>query len=188
MFFIIAVFIAAIVIILLFAVKIKAQLSFRHNRIKAGVTWIGIPLFRKEFVFRRDKDKFLTLYGIQKDGEKLVISLDDVIRLSTPKKKEKKTNTKEALTYIHSKAAYDIKITFEIGTGDASLTALSCGFLQIVIGTLYAMRRNPRMKLKAAVIPEFSKQQLCFESDCIIKVSPVNIMIGYMIHKKILRR
>jgi hypothetical protein len=44
------------------------------------------------------------------------------------------------------------------------------------------------MKVKAAVIPEFSKQQLCFESDCIIKVSPVNIMIGYMIHKKILRR
>jgi hypothetical protein len=152
------------------------------------VTWLGIPLFRREFVFRRDKEKFLTLYGIQKEGEKLVLSLDDLVRLATPKKKEKKTNTKEALTYIHSHAAYDIKIKFEIGTGDAYLTALSCGFLQIVIGTLYSMRRNPRMKVKAIVMPEFSKQQLCFESDCIIKVSPVNIMIGYMIHKKILRR
>lgn len=188
MFFIIAVIIAAIVIITLFAVKIKAQLRYRDNRIKAVVSWLGIPLFRREFVFRRDGEKFLTLYGIQKQGEKLIISLDDLIRLATPKKEEKKTNTKEALTYIHSKAVYDIKIKFEIGTGDASLTALSCGLLQIVIGTLYTLRKNPKMKVSAVVKPEFSKQVLCFESDCIIKASPVNIMIGYMIHKKILRR
>lgn len=152
------------------------------------MTWLGIPLFRREFVFRRDKDTFLTLYGIQKRGEKLVLSLDDLIRLFTPKKEEKKTNTKEALTYIHSKAVYDINIKFVVSTGDASLTALSCGLLQIVLGTLYAMRKNPRIKMKAIVLPEFSKQTLCFESDCIIKVSPVNIMIGYMIHKKIFRR
>ncbi len=188
MFFIIAILIAAIIIILLFAVKIKAKISYRHNRIKAAVTWLGIPLFHKEYVFRRDNDKIVTLYGIQKKGEKLVISLDDLIRLSTPNREKKKTNTKKALTYIHSKAIYDIKIKFKIGTGDAFLTALSCGLLQIVIGTLYGIRKNPRMKVKPIIKPEFSKQILCFESDCIIKVSPVNIMIGYMIHKKILRR
>lgn len=188
MFFIIAVLIAAIIVFLLFAVKIKARITYRDNRIETVVSWLGIPIFHREYVFGRDKENFLMLYGIQKQGEKLIISLDDLIRLTMPKKEEKKTNTKEALAYIHSKAVYDIKVKFEIGTGDACLTALSCGLFQIVIGTLYTIRKNPKMKVTAVVKPEFSKQVLCFESDCIIKASPVNIMIGYMIHKKILRR
>lgn len=187
MFFIIAVLIAAIILTVLLTVKVQGKVSFHHNRIKAAVTWFAIPIFKKEFVFRRDKEKLLTLYAIQKKGEKLTFSLDDLIRLSAPKK-VKKTNTKEALNYLHSKASYDLKIKFIIGTGDALLTALSCGLLQCIIGALYAMRENKRIKLESAVVPEFSKQTLCFDADCIIKASPVHIMIGYMIYKKIIRR
>jgi len=188
LFFIIAVIIAAIIIFLFIAVKTKARLSFRYNRVQTVVTWFGIHLFRGEFVIRRDKEKILTLYSMRRKGERIVVSLDDVLRRSVQKKKVKKTNIKHALVYIHGKAEYDIKILFEIGTGDAFLTAMSCGLLQSVIGTLYAMRSNSEMKVKANVKPIFSKQQLCFESDCIIEVSPVNIMIGYMIYKKIIRR
>ena len=187
MFFIIAVLTAAIILIVLLTVKVHGQVSFHHNRIKAAVTWLGIPFFKKEFVFRRDSEKFLTLYAIQKKGEKLAFALDDLIRLSTPKK-VKKTNTKAALNYLHAKAAYDLKVKFVIGTGNALLTALSCGLLQIVIGALYAMRKNKKVKLKSAVVPEFSKQTLSCDADCIIKASPVHIMIGYMIYKKMIRR
>jgi len=151
------------------------------------VTWFWMPVFRREFVFRRDRKKVLTLYAIKKKKEKRVFSLDDLIRLTRPQK-VKKADTKKALAYIHSKAEYDIKIKFVIGTGDACLTALSCGLLQIVIGTLYAIRKNPNIKLQMRICPDYSKQGLRFTSDCIIKASPANIMIGYMIYKKTLRR
>lgn len=169
------------------AVKVKAKLSFHHNRIKAVVTWFAIPLFKREYVFRRDEKKLLTLYAIQKKGEKFTFSIEELIRLSAPKK-EKKSNTKEALNYLHSKAAYNLKTNFVIGTGDAMLTAFSCGLLQIIIGALYATRENRKIILKSFVIPEFSKQTLRFDADCIIKASPVHIMIGYMIYKKKIRR
>ncbi len=187
MFFIIVLTAAVIILIVLLTVKVHAKASFHHNRIKAAVTWLGIPFFKKEFVFRRDEKKLFTLYAIQKKGEKLKLSLDDLIRLSTPKK-EKKTNAKEALNYLHSKVSYDLKIKFVIGTGDALLTALSCGLLQSVIGALYALRENKKIKLNSTVVPDFSKQTLCFDADCIIKASPVHIMIGYMIYKKMIRR
>ncbi len=173
--------------IALLAVKVKAKLSFHHNRFKAAVTWFAVPLFKREYVFRRDEKELLTLYAIQKKGKKLTFSLDELIRLSAPNK-EKKSNTKEALNYLHSKASYDLRIKFVIGTGDAMLTAFSCGLMQIVIGTLFATRENKKIKLQSAVVPEFSKQALCFDGDCIIKASPVHIMIGYLIYKKTIRR
>ncbi len=162
-------------------------MSFHHNRIKAVVTWLAVPLFKREFVIRRDEEKLFTLHATQKKGEELTFSLEDLIRLSAPKKK-KKGNLKEALNYLHSKASYDLKIKFVIGAEDAMLTALACGLLQMVIGTLFAMRKNKRIALKAPVVPEFSKRALCFDGDCIIKASPVHIMIGYMIYKKTIRR
>ncbi len=151
------------------------------------MTWFAIPLFKREYVFRRDEKALFTLYAIPKKGKKLTFSLDDLIRLSEPKK-DKKSNTKEALNYLHSKASYDLKIRFVIGTGDAALTAFSCGLLQIVIGTLFASRENKKIELKSAVVPEFSQQALCFDGDCIIKAYPVHIMIGYLIYKKTIRR
>lgn len=173
--------------VILLSVKVKGKASFHHNRIKAAVTWFAVPLIKREYVIRREKDKLLTLYAVEKSGKKLKISIEDVLRLSEPKK-EKKTNAKEALNYLHSKAAYDLTVKLKIGTGDALLTALSCGLMKILIGTLYATRENKKIALKASIIPEFSKQALCLDSDCIIKVSPVHIMIGYMIFKKQIRR
>lgn len=187
LFFIIAYLAAAIILIIFFAVKIKATVSYRNGRIKAVVTWFCIPLFHIEYVLRRDEDKLFTLHVTDKKKKEHTISLEKIIRLFAPKK-EKEAKTKEALAFIHSKAEYEIEIKFIIGTGDAVLTALSCGLLQSVIGTCYAMRKNSRMKLKSAVIPQFTKQTLCFDADCIIKAYPANIIFGYMIYKKIIRR
>ena len=178
--------IAAILVILL-SVKVKGKVSFHHNCIKAAVTWFAVPLIKKEFEIRRKEDKFLTLFAVEKKGKKIEISLKEVIRLSAPKK-DKKTNTKEALNYLHSKAAYDIAIKLKIGTGDALLTALLSGLMNIIFGTLFAMRENKKIVLKTSIVPEFSKQALCLDANCIIKVSPVHIMIGYMIFKKLIRR
>ncbi len=169
------------------AVKIKFVVSFIQNRLKIRAVLLAIPVYRKEFVFRRDPEHFLVLKGIQKDGEKFFTSVIDLIKVTTPKG-EKKTNTKAALSYLHLKAAYDIDIEFEVGISDAFTTAMASGFLNAVIGTLYSMRKNKNMHVKWKVNPQFTKQVLILKANCIIKLTPANIMIGFMIYKKILRR
>lgn len=186
-FIIIAVLIVAALILFLVAVKIKFEAAFNNNRLKLRAVVLGIPVFAKEFVFRRDPKSVLSLYAMQKDGEKVFTSLVDLIKTST-KKEKKKNNTKQALSYIHFKAVYDIRIEFEVGASDAFLTAMASGLLNTVVGTLYATRKNKNMRVKWNVNPQFKKQILSFRANCIIKLSPANIMIGYMIYKKILRR
>lgn len=174
---------AALAIVVLLAVKTKGTVTWHHNRVKAVVSWLRVPVFKREYVFRREEGKPAALFKVTKKGESRVLSLKDIISFLT-KKPDDNANFKKALLYIHSKAAYKLNVGFEIGTGDAMLTALSCGLLQSVIGALYGMRDNRKIELAAAVAPQFSKQSLRFDLDCIIKASPVNIMIGYMIYKK----
>lgn len=178
---------AALAVAVLLAVKIKGTVTCHHNRLKAVVSWFGVPLLKREYVLRREEGKPVALYRAAKTGEERVLSLRDVIRFFS-KKPDDNADIKKALLYIHSKAAYKLTVGFEIGTGDAMLTALSCGLLQSAIGALSAMRGNRKMELAASVAPQFSKQTLRFDLDCIIKAAPVNIMIGYMIYKKRLRR
>ncbi len=170
----------------LLSVKAKADVSFHQNRLKIAVTWFAVPIFKREYTVRRDDKKYLLIHAVPDKGKTVTVNLSDLLRFTAPRKK--KTEKKAALIYLYKKASFDIKIRFVVGTGDAMLTALSCGFLNGVIGALYAMRGNRKIKLKSSVVPEFSKQNLRFEADCIIKAFPVHIMIGYMISKKIIRR
>ena len=173
-----------------------------NNRFRVVVRYILIPI-KMEFVIRHVPKEVLALYMIKKGKEKRITTLRELfLKLKKgqtkgmtlanmlslvvyPKRREKQKGT---LVYLNKKTAYRARIRLTIGVDDAYATAMVCGFIVSVAGALCAAFNNQTHVVWVDVTPQFSKPVFSIDTDCIIKVTPANIIIGYFIYQKNKRR
>ena len=126
----------------------------------------------------------MTLYSVD-INEKRVISVFDIFKsFNRPKKKSNEKGRNKLFEYINGKSKYKIEIKITIGLDDAFLTAVCCGLLNSVIGSLMIFNKDKRHRVVIKTVPVFQNRLFSFYGDCIITLSLTNIIIGYMIYKK----
>ena len=188
-FIIIALGIFAAIILLILLLKIDLIIEAKDKNTKLFIRVLRIIVIRRRYETRREQGDILTLYSVDKN-EKRIFSLLDIIKtLSKPR--EPKSNEKargKLAAFINSKAAYKLDFKLVIGMEDAFTTAMLCGVVQTIAGSLVCFIKDRRHKVVISVMPSYSKRTFSFAADCIITLSLANIIIGYMIYKKNKRR
>lgn len=188
MFFITVLIVVIIVVIALLFFNINIKLDIHDNKISIVVSFLVIKLFKRKLVVEREKGRIISLYQYKKGKKVLVTSLLDIILESRKRTDSQKLAQSKFLKYILKRLYISVLASFSIGTGDAALTANVCGSVQIASGIASSIYTNKRRSFKVNVVPIFSAKQLTADINCIIKVSPANIIIGYLIYKKTKRR
>lgn len=188
--FIIILLIAAAIVILLLAVKLKAVVRIEQNHIKATLIILWVIRLNWHFVLLRDKSSIIKVIQKEKDGtEKTILTLAELIcRLERKKQTKKERARGVGFGHAYKKMHIDIRASVKIGLGDAFSTAMLCGALQTGFGIAERIGKPKHHRLRLFVRPDFSKPAYCFLADCIIKLSPVHIIVGYIIYLKNLRR
>ncbi len=187
MFFIfIALGIITAIILLLLLLKIDLIIEAKDKEAKLFIKVLHlIVVIRRKYEARREHGDILTLYSVEKN-EKRILSLLDIIK-TISKPREPRSNEKargKLAKYINSKAAYKLIFNVVIGTEDAFATAMLCGIVQSVAGSLVCFIKDKRHKIMVSVVPSFGKRSFSFAADCIITLPLANIIIGYIIYKK----
>lgn len=176
------------VLTFLLLLKINLVIVARDKKWSLGVKTLGLVVLRRRYEVRRQSGELLTLFSVDKN-EKRIISVTDIIKSFRMPKKDSDTKGRNKLFgYINGKSRYTIKIKSNIGLDDAFATAICCGFLNTLIGSLMVLNKDIRHKVNVNVFPVFQKRSFSFDADCIITLSLANIIIGYMIYKKNKRR
>lgn len=190
MFFIIILLIAAAIVSLLVAVKLKAVVRIEQNHLDATLIILGVIRLKWSFVLLRDKTSIVRLLQKKKDGtDKTILTLAELIcRLDRKKQTKKERARSKGFNHVYKKMHIDIRAEVKIGLGDAFSTAMLCGILQTGFDIAERIGKPTNHRLRLAVRPVFSKLLYCFLADCIIAVSPVHIIVGYIIYLKTLRR
>ncbi|MDD5017748.1 MAG: hypothetical protein PHO15_06600 [Eubacteriales bacterium] len=172
------------IIILLCLAKIKADIHTDNAEFSIAVYILGIIKIKRKYVIRREKKKILTLYRIGKN-EKEIISLHDIIQKNkkTRLTVKEKGAAKKAIKYIFGKTELRIKINSAAGINDAYTTAMVCGLTGVFLNAAGAVTDSKRHSIKVRVKPVFDRQFLSIKADCIIALTPANIIIGYIIYK-----
>lgn len=188
MFFILILLIAAAFVALVLAVKIKIVVRAAQCRIEATLVLLGFIRLRRRFCLQRDKNSLARLVWEKKNGkEESVVTLAGLIcRLDKKKRTPVEYARDKALGYIFAKAHIDVRAQAKIGLGDAFATAMVCGALQTASGVVRSFGKQKSIRL--LVRPFFSGKIFRIHADCIITLSPVNIMTGYIIYRKKRRR
>jgi hypothetical protein len=196
---IIILLIAALIIILVFVFRIKAVIDVNNGDIKVDIIFFHIIKLQKKYVIKHEPDVLLKLYLITRKGLKPVISLPEIvnkIRKTSPtdiafidvitmflqsfRKKQKKS----VFNYLYRKASYDLAIDLQIGVEDAFWTAMACGLVNAASGVVCAVNNTKKHIIRVKTYPEFSKLVFSINVNCIITLSPADIIIGYVISKK----
>lgn len=118
------------------------------------------------------------------------------ISKDTDKKEKQKTDTELHDKYIHLKQLYhlfsiikkylnkkleisDLKIKFEIGTGDACYTGIAAGMAWSLIGTAISTITSTfkTKKFNCKVLPDFNKRTVKLDLDCIFTIKIVHIIV-----------
>jgi hypothetical protein len=199
LFFIIILMIVALILILIFVVRIKAVVAADNGNINVSVFLLGIIKLQKKYVIKREPDVVLRLYLITRKGLKPVIALPDIVKkiketvatdiafldlitviLQSLRKKQKNS----AFSYIYRKARFNLAVDIKLGIEDAFLTAIVCGILNAASGAAGAVFNNNKHQMRVKVTPEFSKLFFSAHINCIIALTPADIIIGYAIYKK----
>lgn len=188
MFFITVLIIVLIVVIALLFFNINIKLDIHDSKISIVVSFLKIKFFKRKFTLEREKGKIISLYQHKKGKKVLVTNLLDIISKSKKSTDSQKLAQRKFFNYIFKRLYISILASFSIGTGDAALTANVCGSVQIASGIASSIYTNKRRSFKVNVVPIFSAKQFTADINCIIKVSPANIIIGYLIYKKTKRR
>lgn len=180
----------AAVIIIAVAVKIKAVLQFEQGHIKAMLVLLGFIRIRFHYAIIRDKSSILRLVQIKKDGsEKTKLTLAEIIcRLNKKKKTHKEHSRSAGFDYVYRKMRIEIRANLILGLGDAFATAIASGLLKTAFGIMQKAGKPRHHHITINVRPNFQKPAYIFSGDCIITLSPVNIIVGYIIYQKHLRR
>lgn len=196
MFFIIILLIIILIIILAFAFKIKAVINADNGNINVSVHYLFIRIKRR-YVVIYDESTLFTLYLIKKKGLKKVITLTEALKkitatqatdikfidLITVITQSFKKNEKSAFYYIHKKIRYNLEALITLGLDDAFLTAMGCGLLSAAAGAACALTNTQHHILRVKAFPEFSKLFFSIDANCIIAITPADIIIGYAVYK-----
>ena len=182
-FIIIALIIIAAVVLIALLLKINLVIEARDKNWSLSAIALGITVLRRRYEVRREFGDLLTLYSVDKK-ERRVISVTDIFKsFKGPEKKGSEKGRKKLFGYINSKSKYKIDIKITIGLDDAFLTAICCGLMNTVIGSLMILNKDKRHRVVIKTLPVFQNRSFSFFADCIITLSLANIIIGYMIYK-----
>lgn len=201
MFFIIVLLILALIMILVFALNIKAVIKADNANISVSIKYLFVKISKK-YVVKYEESTLLTLYLITKKGLKKVTTFPEIIRkvrkteatditfidLITVITQSFRKKEKSAYYYIHKKIKYEIEAVLKLGLEDAFLTVLGCGLLNAAAGTACAVYNTKDHIFRIKSYPEFTKLFFSINADCIIALTPADIIIGYAIYKKNKRR
>lgn len=162
------------------------------NNLNINVTLFlfGIFKFRRSFLIKRERGQIFALYQIKNNQQIKVISLFDIIKKAKKSHltDKQKFSRKSAVKYILKKAALKTQVRLDIGVVSAYTTAMICGLLFILSSAFDAVYRQPQFNMELSIKPLFSKQFFSIQANCIIALSVANIIIGYLIYKKNMRR
>ncbi len=182
-FIIIALIIIAAVVLIALLLKINLVIVARDKHWSLSAIALGITVLRRRYEVRREFGDLLTLYSVDKN-EKRVISIIDIFKsFNKPEKKSNEKGRSKLFGYINSKSKYKIDIKITIGLDDAFLTAVCCGLMNSVIGSLMVLNKDKRHRVVIKTHPVFQNHLFSFLGHCIITLSLANIIIGYMIYK-----
>ena len=136
MFFIIILLIAAAIVTLMLAVKLKAVVRIEQNQIKAKLIILWVIRLNWHFILLRDKSSIVRAIQKKKDGtDKTILTLAELIcRLERKKQTKKERARGEGFNHAYKKMHIDIRAEAKIGLGDAFSTAMLCGALQTGFG------------------------------------------------------
>jgi hypothetical protein len=190
---------AVLILIAVFAFRIKAVIDIDNGDIVVSVFFVRIIKLQKKYVIKHEPDVLLKLYLRTRKGLKPVIGLPEVITkikktvatdiafidaitvfLQSLRKKQKKS----AFNYIYRKARFNIGIDIKLGIEDAFLTAIVCGILNAASGAACAIYNSEKREVNVRAYPDFSNMMFWIKANCIIKLAPADIIIGYVIYKK----
>lgn len=189
------------ILILVFAFHIKAVIKVVNGDISVSVKYLFIKI-NKKYILKYEESTLLTLYLVTKKGLKKVTTLPEIIKKVAKTKKTDiafielitvltqsfRKNEKSVYYYIYKKINYDIVVEVKLGLDDAFLTAAGCGLLNAAAGTACAVYNSEKRTISFKTYPEFSKLFFSINADCIITLTPADIIIGYAIYKKNKRR
>lgn len=193
----------ALILLLLFVVKIKAVAGADNMNISVTVSYLWLIRIRKEYVIKREDETFAALYLLTRKGIKPVLTLPDIIKkvrktmptdvafvdiITVLFQSVRKKQEKSVFSYIYKKIKYDVRVSLKIGAGDAFFTAVSCGIINAAAGAACAIYSDKGRTFNVAAYPEFSDLYFSIKANCIIALSPADIIIGYAIYKKNKRR
>ncbi len=201
MLFIIVLSIISLIIILIFAFNIKAVIKADNGDISVSVKYLFIRI-SKRYVVKYEESTLLTLYLVTKKGLKKVTTFPEIIRkirkteatditfvdMLTVLTQSFRKKEKSAYYYIYKKIKYDLAATVKLGLEDAFFTAIGCGLLNAAAGTACAVYNKKDHVIRIKTYPEFSKLFFSIDADCIIALTPADIIIGYAVYKKNKRR
>ena len=176
---------AIVVAVVLAALLLKVNLVIvaRDKNWSLSVIVLGITVLRRRYEVRREYGELLTLYSVDKKEKRVISVIDALKSFNTSKKKSNEKGRNKLFEYINDKSKYKIDIKISIGLDDAFLTAICCGLLNTVIGSLMIFNKDKRHRIIIKTYPVFQNRSFSFFGDCIITLSLANIIIGYMIYK-----
>ena len=199
---IIALVCIAAFIILLIACPLKAEIRVDNLRVNLKVTFPFISV-RREYALRWDKQECIVIYRIKKGEKKRIASLKSLLlkkqkdvpediscikALRITMQNRQKRKDVNALAYLNKKSRVRAQVRISIGAGDAYNTALLCGWAAALGGSLCAAFTKNNKYYHIAVKPEFNRLLFSLRADCIIAITPANIILGYIIYKIRARR
>lgn len=170
--------------------KIEVHICTSGADIRVRITVFGIIPIRFRFKIMRERNRIFTLYRIKKKEAKPLTSLRKIIRSvrQNPLSDRQKFARKKSFAYVYKHTDIQIRINAALGAGSAYNTAMLCGAVQSIFSALGAVfyKRNHTFVFKTT--PDFAAYRLSVRADCIIALSPANIIFGYIIYKRNTRR
>jgi len=197
LFFIIAAIISLTVVVFIVAfTKVRAVIRLENWRLYLRVHWLFIRIVNREYRFGRDENRVISLFRVLKNKENKETTLTEVLFTEKPdpnasiftliklaiKSRYERRQTSAWFTILE-RSHVDLRLYARLGVGDAFATAMTCGLLGTVGNAVCAAGSTKREHYRLLVRPDFSHASFSLEGDCIIVITPANIILGYFIYK-----
>ncbi len=194
---IIALLCIAAIIVLLNIIKVKAVIRLDNLRAQFCITLLFIH-YKREYLVEKDKEDYFVIYKLTKGEKKRIASLKSIIykrdetaateatianMIKIVIQNQKDRDKKGAYSYLNKKSRIDARFLITAGTGEAYYTALLCGWIVTIGGSICAVYTRGTKNFRISVKPEFNKRIFSLHADCIIAITPANIILGYIIYK-----
>jgi hypothetical protein len=109
------------------------------------------------------------------------ISIIDILRITLQSRRSRKDEN--PFSFLNIKSRFDLRAGVVLGVGDVYYTALLCGWIAAAGSGLCAALTRKSKSYHITVSPSYNKRFFSLKANCIIAITPANIIIGYFIYK-----
>ncbi|MEM5770858.1 MAG: hypothetical protein AAGU32_21635, partial [Bacillota bacterium] len=160
------------------------------------VTWLFLRIMKREYRIGRDNNRAVVLYRQLKNQEQIVTTLTEILFKEKPDRDasllaliklaiQSRYERRQASPWLTvlERSRVVLRLYVGLGVGDAFATAMVCGLLIAVGNAVCAANSTKRESYRLSVKPIFNGTTFSLEGDCIIDITPANIILGYFIYK-----